>query len=346
MGVFKKNGWWWIDYYDTDGRRHRERASLEHRIAKDKLKDKLGCIARGDITGIREEGVLFRDFVEKKYWPTVKESLSEHEQRRARCTIDQHLLPRFGGSRLNKIRQEDIERFQAERLGKVAPGTVRKDVMRLKHILNRAANWHYLKHSPARGIQQVATPPGRTRYLMIDERHLLLDRARPDLRLYIAVALQTAGRRGELCGLKWSDVDMKTRTVSFSKTKNGERRVIPMTETLREILNQLPRPLNPDAPVLPPLSPDAVTLGFRRLVSELGIKDFNFHDLRHDVASTLTMASVPQRTIMEILGHRDPRMTLRYQHLSPEHFHDAMKVLDRVSATTSKAETRSENSAG
>ena len=52
---------------------------------------------------------------------------------------------------------------------------------------------------------------------------------------------------------------------------------------------------------------------FARLCDDLGLADLRFHDLRHDAASTLTMAGVPQRTVMAILGHRDPRMTMRYQ---------------------------------
>jgi site-specific recombinase XerD len=51
----------------------------------------------------------------------------------------------------------------------------------------------------------------------------------------------------------------------------------------------------------------------------LGLKNLTFHDLRHDAASTLAMAGVPLRTIAEILGHRDMRMTARYAHLSPQH---------------------------
>ena len=58
-----------------------------------------------------------------------------------------------------------------------------------------------------------------------------------------------------------------------------------------------------------------------------------FHDLRHDTAITLTMAGVLQRKIMAILGHRDPRMTLRYQHLSPEHLRDVARVLDQRQAS-------------
>jgi len=71
------------------------------------------------------------------------------------------------------------------------------------------------------------------------------------------------------------------------------------------------------------------TTAFGRLARNLGLADLRFHDLRHDAASMPTMAGVPQRTIMALLGHRDPRMTLRYQHLSPEHFRDAVRTLDR-----------------
>jgi integrase len=80
--------------------------------------------------------------------------------------------------------------------------------------------------------------------------------------------------------------------------------------------------------IFPALSANAVTIGFGRLAKALRLSNFKFHDLRHDVASTLTMAGVPQRTVMEILGHKDPRMTLRYQHLSPDHLRKAITALE------------------
>lgn len=46
------------------------------------------------------------------------------------------------------------------------------------------------------------------------------------------------------------------------------------------------------------------------------------------------MAGVPQRTIMEIPGHRDPGMTMRYQHPSPGHLRDAMRALDDAPKAT------------
>jgi integrase len=77
------------------------------------------------------------------------------------------------------------------------------------------------------------------------------------------------------------------------------------------------------------LTAGAVSIAFHRLTEDLSISNLRFHDLRHDVASTLTMAGVSQRAVMEILGHKDPRMTLRYQHLSPGHLQKAMSHLNR-----------------
>jgi integrase len=106
-------------------------------------------------------------------------------------------------------------------------------------------------------------------------------------------------------------------------------------------VHELPRPLDQNAVVFPGISPDAITIGFRRLVKELKLSNLRFHDLRHDVASTLTMAGVPQRTVMEILGHKDPRMTLRYQHLSPGHLRQAIQVLEHGVPKSSQAKTAS-----
>jgi len=152
----------------------------------------------------------------------------------------------------------------------------------------------------------------------------------PVLRLYILGALQTGARRGELAALTWADANMKARAMTFRYTKNGRARTVPMTDTLREALAALPRPLSPGARVFPERDPAVLTRSFARLVRDLGLQDLRFHDLRHDAASALTMAGVGQRAVMEILGHRDPRMTMRYQHLSPGHLRDAMRALDQA----------------
>ncbi|HZP39799.1 MAG TPA: tyrosine-type recombinase/integrase [Methylomirabilota bacterium] len=345
-GVFRRNGWWWVDYCDADGRRHREKAAPSYEVAKLVYRDKMNAIAKGEVIGVREEGMRLRDFVTRKYWPTVKPTLSRWEQQRTQSILDTQILTTFGDVKLAGIRREAIERWQAERLAGVAGGTANKELMRLKHILNRAVAWGYLRDSPARAITKAKEAPGRVRYLTAEEVELLLNgrtemvtasdgrtwtvQRAPDpaLRLYIVAALQTGARRGELLNLRWADLDMKAQTLTFRQTKNGDTRTIPMTATMRALLQALPRPLDPDAPVFPQRSPQALSRAFGYLVQRLGIKDLHFHDLRHDAASTLTMAGVSQRAVMAMLGHRDPRMSIRYQHLSPEHLLDAARALD------------------
>jgi hypothetical protein len=57
-GLFQKRGWWWLDYYDADGKRHRTKASPDYQTAKLLYRDRMSRIARGEVLGIREEGIL------------------------------------------------------------------------------------------------------------------------------------------------------------------------------------------------------------------------------------------------------------------------------------------------
>jgi len=105
-----------------------------------------------------------------------------------------------------------------------------------------------------------------------------------------------------------------------------------MTEELYALLEDLASrgARSADGLVLPVYKdPHSVSQLFTKLAKRLGIKDVTFHTCRHDVASTLTMNGVLQRTLMEILGHKDPRMTVRYQHLAPGHLREAMGKLSR-----------------
>ena len=71
----------------------------------------------------------------------------------------------------------------------------------MKHVLNRAVAWGYVKNSPAGSVKKTKEAPGRTRYLAAAEREALLAAAAPTLRPYIVAALQTGARRGEVRGL-------------------------------------------------------------------------------------------------------------------------------------------------
>jgi len=124
---------------------------------------------------------------------------------------------------------------------------------------------------------------------------------------------------------------------------NGERREIPINDTLRETLNKLPRHFvekDEKKEVVPYLFRDTNTLkpyasvkrSFGTALTHAGIADFHFHDLRHTFASQLVMNGVDLTTVKELLGHKYIKITLYYAHLAPAHKRNAVSALDSLLA--------------
>lgn len=71
-----------------------------------------------------------------------------------------------------------------------------------------------------------------------------------------------------------------------------------------------------------------IKTGFNSALRRAGIKDFNFHDIRHCIATHLIMSGIDLTTVKKLLGHKSPAITLRYAHLAPAHKVAALSVLD------------------
>jgi integrase len=126
-------------------------------------------------------------------------------------------------------------------------------------------------------------------------------------------------RKSEIFGLTWDRVDLKNRIILLDKTKNGERREIPINDTLLQALSCLVRRLDCKYVFynLKTLKPfDNVKRSFSTALRKSHILDFHFHDLRHTFAGQLVMKGIDLTTVKELLGHKDIKMTLRYSHLS------------------------------
>ena len=77
-------------------------------------------------------------------------------------------------------------------------------------------------------------------------------------------------------------------------------------------------------------TPDNISKGLVSAAGRAGIADFHFHDLRHQAATMLRLQGADIHTVAQVLGHKDLRMAMRYQHLSPEYLGAAMNRLDTV----------------
>jgi hypothetical protein len=100
-GLFQRHGWWWIDYHDADGQRHRKKTAPDYQTAKLIYRDTMTKIAKGEVLGVREEGIRLREFVDKRYWPTVAPTLAPEWAERSRGILDTTILRPSGmrGSR-------------------------------------------------------------------------------------------------------------------------------------------------------------------------------------------------------------------------------------------------------
>jgi integrase len=125
-------------------------------------------------------------------------------------------------------------------------------------------------------------------------------------------------------------VDLTHGFILLDKAKSGERREIPINDTVRQTLQSLIRRI--DTPYVFAGTRGErfldVKKGFAAACCRAGIKDFTFHDLRHTFASHLVMAGVDLTTVKELLGHKSLSMTLRYAHLAPSHKVKAVSVLE------------------
>jgi integrase len=130
-------------------------------------------------------------------------------------------------------------------------------------------------------------------------------------------------------GALLGDLDFRRRTITLTHTKNNERRVIPMNDTVATALKAWPRSVGIDA-AFPRLHGPMATRAFWRACRKADVPNLRLHDLRHTFASYLAMGGFNLRTIQQPLGHRDLRMTSRSAHLSADHPQQAVNSLDTI----------------
>ena len=198
--------------------------------------------------------------------------------------------------------------------------------------------WHWLEENPVKKVKRLKEPKMRVRYLDEIEREKLLqacqDSNNEDLYLAVVMSLSTGARRMEIWSLKWSDVDIEEGILTFEKTKNDQRRSVPVSGHALSLLKQKRKKgILGSTLIFPSLVDPSKPFDFRRpfnlALKKAGIENFRWHDLRHSAASYMVQNGVSLRIVGEILGHRDLSVTQRYAHLSPEHLRESIRGIDK-----------------
>lgn len=204
--------------------------------------------------------------------------------------------------------------------GPVSPSTINREIAFLTRLLNWAEGAERIERNPLRGFRSLREPAHRERILSEEEARRLLqaleeERFKP-IRLIVLIGLFCGLRQGEIFNLRWEAVDEGLRVFDLRNTKtprmDARGRKVPIPEAIWEELQACPRESEWVFP-----SPrtggrlDNIRKSWASLLQAAGIEGFHFHDLRHTAATWLGQ-TCDLKTLMEILGHTNPRTAVRY----------------------------------
>ena len=229
--------------------------------------------------------------------------------------IQRRDIAKINMARLSSVQ---IASYRDERLTEVAPNTVIRELAYLSSVINHARReWGINITNPVQMVRKPSMPQGRNRLITDDELQRLLGQLEPTgrrnvwMKPLVLLALETGMRRGELLQLKWADINLQNRTATLWETKNGDRRVVPLSSKAIEILQKTPRSL---CGRVFPLSRAAQAKAFKEALKRSKLDDLHFHDLRHTAITNMARKLPNVIELAAVSGHKSLRMLQRYYH--------------------------------
>jgi len=226
----------------------------------------------------------------------------------------------FARIKMSALTSSQLAAYRDERLKVVSGATVNREFSVLSHAIDTARReWDvYLPTNPCTLVRRPPQGRPRDRRLQGDEEKRLLAACRGArnkwLVHFVALAIETGMRRGELLGLLWDNVDLERRTAFLPVTKNGESRGVPLSSRAIEVLRALPPSTN--GRVFAELTREALKQSFNRAARRAGIRGLRVHDLRHEATSRFFEKGLNVMEVASVTGHKTLQMLKRYTHLS------------------------------
>lgn len=283
---------------------------------------------------------------------------------RYRQVVERHLVPGLGRLRLDKLSARDVHAFLVDVRTRRSAGTVAKIHAVLRVALSDAMRFDLVGRNVAKSVKVPSAEATERRVPTLNEIHRFLDAGHDDRMVDLFVlALALGLRRGELLGLRWSDISMEDRTVvvrrtvqrsagqlrvTEPKTRRSARRLRLPKVALDALNRQRTRQAEERSAagadwrdqdwvfastIGTPMEPRNVSHHFEAIRQAAGMDWLRLHDLRHGCGSYLIAEGVDPRTVMEILGHSTFRLTMdTYAHVLDGQLSQAADAMDRALA--------------
>jgi len=355
---------------DTNGKRLQRWHSVKG--TRDDAENELIRLLRTLQTGeyVEPSRLTIKSFLEQWLADYVQSNTSAKTGERYQEIVECHLVPALGHHKLTKLQPMHIQALYSQALktgrrdgkGGLSPRSVLHMHRVLHQALGQGVRWQLLTRNPAAAVEPPRPQNREMRVLTESETAQLLRRAE-STRLYVPIllAVTTGMRRGEILALTWVDTDLKTETVTVTKsleqtkkaltvkspkTAKG-RRTIPLPAMAgkalrRHKVEQAKHRLRLGsayhdlglvcaAPNGLHWEPDALSHQFQVFLKDAGLPRIRFHDLRHTHATQLLRQSVHPKIVAERLGHSTITITLdTYSHVVPGLQEEAARQLDRA----------------
>lgn len=305
-------------------------------------------------------GEWLDQWLEELVAPSVRESTLEGY----RHYIQYHIKPRLGSKPISKITPDDVRKLyrDVQRHGRIredpeyghalSASTVRRLHGVLHLAMDAAVRARLIPQNPTQGVTLPKKETAPRKILNDAQLERFMEEIRKDPIWYdfFYMELTTGLRKGEICGLMWSDFDSKQGTLSIRRTihrrkgggvtagatKTGAgKRVITLPPSTAEMLQKRKKrsysqwifchPLLPEQP----LPPDMAYNRMKTLLKRAGLPELRFHDLRHTFATHALASGVDAKTLSGILGHTKASFTLdTYAHVTGDMQRQAAQVMD------------------
>ena len=335
---------------------------------------------------LRHAGSLMTlgDYLVGKWMPACEAALAPSTYARYLSSVEHYLIPRLGRVQLQQLRSDQLTalyRRLAVDGGHKGRPLAAKTILNLHQILRLALRDAVEQELIARNPADDVRPPDprkrpsqrrQATSWTAGELGIFLESTRSSRYwMLFRLAATTGMRRGELLGLRWSDVHLDSGRIevtqalttigyetSFSrlKTKTSRRCITLDSGTVDQLVTwrkQQAETLetagltNELGLVVTgtnggPLHPHLASQAFARAHRNLAVTSIRFHDLRHTHASLLLRDRVPIKVVSERLGHSNPAFTMTtYQHVLPGMQDDAARTFAAILASSGSVGTGS-----
>ncbi|OGS21907.1 MAG: hypothetical protein A3J83_03260 [Elusimicrobia bacterium RIFOXYA2_FULL_40_6] len=281
-----------------------------------------------------DDRITFKEAVQLFFEKHSKPSKASWKDDKAKMNF---LSDYFGNQKLTDISPLHIQEMRTYLQNKgLKSSTVDRYHAFVKTVFNKMIFWRKFDgYNPSNGVKLKREPNAHIRYLTRDELILVETQIPDNIYPYFIAGVHAGMRRGELCNLRWENVDLAYGDIFVEKSKSGKARHIPINTVLHSLLVKLfGNGKDHKQRVLGDLHEDFVSHSFIKICKQLGLKNVVFHTLRHTFASQLVMNGVNIFRVSKWLGHASVVTTEKYYaHLSPDNKREEIHKLDKLSGS-------------